>query len=235
MSQSLPSFTNLTCAQFFLRSADADVEKYLKLLTFLPLPEIGSIMQEHAKDQSKRVAQHKLAQEFVELVHGWQAAEETAAAHRRIHNKSLSISDLKGSVTKIDDAEPLRTEDDMRTHVKLPRSLVVDKPLGSVLWSAGLAASRSEGHRLIRARGAYGVGADDTSSGSDDGLAFTPIEMSDSTRKFIIDDSLLVLRAGKSRIRVINVVANEEFERLGLECPGWNTDLARSTKTNEPQ
>jgi tyrosyl-tRNA synthetase len=177
-------------------------------------------MIEHEKDQSKRVAQHKLAKEFVELIHGWQAAEETAATHHRLHNKSLSISGLKASITKVGDSEHLRSEDDATTRIRLPRSLVIDKSIGSVLWSAGLAASRSEGNRLIRAGGVYTGGA------NDDTLTFAPIKLSDSAEKCMLDETLLVLRVGKSRIRIINVISDDEFERLGLGCPGWKPEPA---------
>ena len=68
--------------KFFLRCADADVERYLKLFTFLPMSVIKSTMEQHETDQSKRVAQHKLAYEFVELVHGLTNAQEAEARIR---------------------------------------------------------------------------------------------------------------------------------------------------------
>lgn len=55
--------------QYFLRVADADVGKYLKLFTFLPLEEIESIVQAHVVNPEKRVAQHRLAFEVTEMVH----------------------------------------------------------------------------------------------------------------------------------------------------------------------
>jgi tyrosyl-tRNA synthetase len=52
-----------------LKVADADVEKYLKLFTFLPLEEIESIVQAHLVNPENRVAQHRLASEVTEMVH----------------------------------------------------------------------------------------------------------------------------------------------------------------------
>jgi tyrosyl-tRNA synthetase len=52
-----------------LKVADADVEKYLKLFTFLPLEEIKSIVQAHVINPGERVAQHRLASEVTEMVH----------------------------------------------------------------------------------------------------------------------------------------------------------------------
>lgn len=72
--------------QFFLRTTDADVGRYLKLFTFLPLERIQQYMTEHeARIASgertsaditlqaapeKRSAQRVLADEITELVHG---------------------------------------------------------------------------------------------------------------------------------------------------------------------
>ena len=77
-------------SQYFFRAADADVEKYLKLFTLLPLERIGQVMQRHnvsvletlkpptntdfplvtQLDPPKREAQRLLADEVTELVHG---------------------------------------------------------------------------------------------------------------------------------------------------------------------
>lgn len=56
--------------QYFIRVADSEVEKLLKLLTFLPLSEIDSVMQEHRKVPELREAQRKLAREITLLIHG---------------------------------------------------------------------------------------------------------------------------------------------------------------------
>ncbi|KIW72158.1 tyrosine-tRNA ligase [Phialophora macrospora] len=233
--------------QFFLRSADADVEKYLKLLTFLPLPEIQQIMQEHQKDESKRIAQHKLASEFVELIHGRPAAQLAEEQHRKLHNKNMSISDLKASVAeaKATDvhpktglpmfahpslnkhAQPLHREDDSSTSIKLPRSLVFEKPMSRILWSAGLVTSRTEGQRLINAGGAYVGGGTDAKTEMGDNLTFTPVRTAEwkEVQKWILDDSLLILRSGKWRIKIVSIIPDEEYAALGLSCPGWEEHL----------
>uniref|UniRef100_A0A8C0X6Z3 Tyrosine--tRNA ligase n=1 Tax=Castor canadensis TaxID=51338 RepID=A0A8C0X6Z3_CASCN len=56
--------------QFFVRQQDDSVERYLKLFTFLPLPEIDHIMQLHSKEPEKRGPQKRLAAEVTKLVHG---------------------------------------------------------------------------------------------------------------------------------------------------------------------
>ncbi|KAL9921257.1 tyrosine--tRNA ligase, mitochondrial [Glossina fuscipes fuscipes] len=56
--------------QFFIRRPDAEVEKLLKLFTFLTLPEIENLMTEHRKEPEKRKAQTILAEDVTLLVHG---------------------------------------------------------------------------------------------------------------------------------------------------------------------
>lgn len=56
--------------QFYIRLPDADVEKYMKLYTFLSDDEIFSIISKHKENPEKRIAQKCLAEEVVTLVHG---------------------------------------------------------------------------------------------------------------------------------------------------------------------
>ena len=74
---------------YLVRRPDDDVERLLKLLTFLPLAEIQTLMAKHVQDPSKRVAQHKLAHEVTALVHGTQNAVEAADQHRAMYKKPL--------------------------------------------------------------------------------------------------------------------------------------------------
>lgn len=56
--------------QYFIRSKDSDVEKFLKLFTFLTLSKINEVMEEHMRNPEQRKAQKLLAQEVTLLVHG---------------------------------------------------------------------------------------------------------------------------------------------------------------------
>ncbi|KAL9623699.1 MAG: hypothetical protein Q9204_007931, partial [Flavoplaca sp. TL-2023a] len=56
-----------------------------------------------------------------------------------------------------------------------------------------------------------------------DHVEFTPIKNweDEYINNFIINENLLILRAGKWRVRVIKIVEDGEFEKLGLDVPGW--------------
>jgi hypothetical protein len=220
------------------------VERYLKLFTFLPLPEIQQIMAEHQQDESKRVAQHKLAHEFTELIHGQGAAEQAAREHRALHNKALTMEDIANMATALPgvnahprvskNAQPQNLERQGPASMELPRSVVMERPLSSVLWSAGLAASKSEAQKLINNKGAY-IGASlynkDSSGQMNDSLSYTAITSSawDMWKKYIVDDKLLVLRTGKWRIKIVTIVPDEEFRSKGLSCPGFETETEEGT------
>lgn len=56
--------------QFFFRTQDADVGKYLNLLTLVPSQNIAEALRAHEKTPRERFAQRLLAREVTELVHG---------------------------------------------------------------------------------------------------------------------------------------------------------------------
>jgi len=67
------SFKDTTCQftwQFFMKTTDADVGRYLKMFTLLPLEEILSIMQDHESHPERRIAQRTLAEEVTLMVYG---------------------------------------------------------------------------------------------------------------------------------------------------------------------
>ena len=67
--------------QHWINTEDAAVERMLAQFTLLPMPEIAALLEEHAADPGRRVAQRVLAREVTDLVHGAearQAAEEAS-------------------------------------------------------------------------------------------------------------------------------------------------------------
>jgi tyrosyl-tRNA synthetase len=70
--------------QFWINTDDRDVERYLKLFTFLPLDEIAETMAEHARDPGKRRAQRQLAMDVTTRVHGAAEAEQAMETSRAL-------------------------------------------------------------------------------------------------------------------------------------------------------
>ncbi|CDZ98281.1 tyrosine-trna ligase [Phaffia rhodozyma] len=75
--------------QFFLRVQDADVERYLKLFTLLPLKQIENIMTDHNNKPETRSAQRILASEVTELVHGQRGLSKAQTQTKIIYGSDL--------------------------------------------------------------------------------------------------------------------------------------------------
>lgn len=64
--------------QYFVKSPDSVVEKYLKMFTFMSLDTISTIMKQHVENESIRHAQRILAKEVTDLVHGLGSGQNSA-------------------------------------------------------------------------------------------------------------------------------------------------------------
>lgn len=206
-------------------------------------------MKEHAQDPSKRVPQHLLAYECVELVHGELEAKKAQAEHRAVFRRGkVSLSSLAGSAGEMAPrsegpqsaslnpfAPQVNSTNAPSLNLTLPRSLVIGQPWPRILWSAGLAKTRSEGHRLVNNQGAY-VGSRPAKLGgmAEEELKFTPIKdfRPEIPEHFLIGGDMLVLRVGKWNVRICKIVSDEEYEALGLEnpAPGWEELLEERRK-----
>ncbi len=73
--------------QFWVNTDDRDVERYLKLFTFLPLDRIAAVMAEQARDPGERAAQRALARQVTATVHGEPAAEQAIQTSEALFGK----------------------------------------------------------------------------------------------------------------------------------------------------
>jgi tyrosyl-tRNA synthetase len=118
--------------QMWRNTEDADVVKFLKLFTELPLGEIAKL--EALKGSEINEAKKVLAGEATTLLHGASAAEAAAAAAKATFEEG-------------------RLSEDLPT-IEIARSLLeAGLPLAAVAADAGLATSRSEARRLAQGGG----------------------------------------------------------------------------------
>jgi tyrosyl-tRNA synthetase len=131
--------------QFWLNTDDRDVERYLKLFTFLPLEQIAKTMADHAADPGRREAQRVLAREVTTTVHGEavaQAAIETSAAlFPRTNTLSVGVS---GHLVDYTPAHKMS-----KSEFGQGVSLI------EVLIRTGLASSKKDARRGIQGKGYY--------------------------------------------------------------------------------
>ncbi|KAG5940756.1 hypothetical protein E4U53_007545 [Claviceps sorghi] len=203
---------------YFVRRPDDEVEKLLKLFTFMPLAKIQELMTTHQEDPSKRIAQHTLAFEVLSLIHGTQRALQEAQQHQfRFGGK------LPNVIKEPDESSGIITANNApRSDIQLPESVMHLSP-AKLLFATGLASSNSDGQRLVTQQGAYVAAQPGQSRGLVPGnLAWTPMKMwyPEETAKFLIDGKILILRKGKHNVRIVELVSDEEWDASGKIYPG---------------
>jgi tyrosyl-tRNA synthetase len=175
--------------QWFLNVPDADVAKFLKLFTFLPLEEIAELEAAVQADPSARQAQRTLAREATRIIHGDEGvvvAEQASA----ILFGDAPFADL-------DD----RTLDDAfegAPSVELLRSDLEDGiGLLALMVSLGAASSNGEARRLVSQGGVRLNNA----ALDDPGHEVGPSDLASATT--------LVLRVGKKRYYLARFIESQ--------------------------
>ncbi|KAI6040289.1 hypothetical protein EDC04DRAFT_2678391 [Pisolithus marmoratus] len=168
--------------QFFLRTADADVVKYLKMLTLLPVEEIESIVKDHESRPEHRIAQRILAEEVTLLVHGedgLSAAKSATEALFGTDHSSLRADRIIRSLHN-DPRLVFCGEDEMFTEF-LPNLAALH----------GLLPSKSAARQLVLAGGLY----------------VNNVPVRDPrlrlTRDSLLDSRVAIVRAGKDKHLVL--------------------------------
>ena len=170
--------------QYLIRVEDADVIKLLKMLTFMEMDEIHHYekkMQE--SDYVPRTAQKRLAEEVTRIVHGTEALETAIRVTEGL---------APGSHTKLD-AQILENLSSDMPSSQLTLDQVLHSKLVDLLVNIGLQSSKSEAKRLIRNGGVY--------------INNEKIEDENCVidSKFLIEDKLMLLAAGKKNKMLIRI------------------------------
>ncbi len=118
--------------QFWLGTADADVYRFLKYFTFLPVTEIDALEKADAERQGRPEAQGVLAREVTRLVHG----DEGLQAALRITEALFS-----GSHDALSESDFEQLRQDGLPSSELQRSALGGQLLTQLFTDAGLAAS----------------------------------------------------------------------------------------------
>lgn len=117
--------------QFWLQTPDADVYRFMKFFTFLPVTEIDAIEAEDRAREGRPEAQRVLAEHMTEMVHGKEALD----AARRITEALFS-----GDLSQLSATDYAQLEQDGLPATQVPPELS-DLPLTTLLAEAGLATS----------------------------------------------------------------------------------------------
>ena len=168
--------------QYFLRAADADVIRYLKVFSMRSLEEIAELERQMKANPEARIPQKALAEELTRLVHGEEGLKKAIGA-----TQTLFGGDVSGK--SADELETIFK--DVKSAV-MPNAEVVGKPVFMVAAAAGMFKSNGEARRMAAQGGLSLNGAK-----VDDKRVF---EASD-----LIDGRVAILKQGKKNNFLLKV------------------------------
>ncbi|OMJ20122.1 Tyrosine-tRNA ligase, mitochondrial [Smittium culicis] len=183
--------------QHFMKTPDADVEKLLLYFTLVPKQKIFETMAEHITKPERKIAQTLLAEEVTELVHGSESVHKAqlitnylfGSSETRTSNIDSKTLDFPSEyLTSALKGDPILVN---ISHSQLSNSKITDL---SVISKA--CSSKSEASRLIKNGGLYW----NNSKVLDN--KWSPDPNSD----FLGDPKISILRVGKSKFFVLNLV-----------------------------
>lgn len=129
--------------QFWLNTDDADVERFLKIFTFLTREEIAELAFEVAERPYARAGQRALAQHVTALVHGREAMQDVEQASRALFGnddvRAVEAGALRDAVAHLPSGD-----------VQVGVTNMVD-----LLLATGLEKGRQAARRTIADGGAY--------------------------------------------------------------------------------
>lgn len=167
--------------QFWFNTDDRDVERLLKLFTFLPLDEIRDLMERHVARPEERAAQRRLALEVTQLVHGEGAALSVVKASSVLFDAESDLTDLtEETYAALREEVPFA-----EVNLDLPAALL------DVLTVCGAFESRGEAKRAIRQGGVSLNGM----RASDEGAAVSREELGRGRYLFV--------RIGRKRFHLV--------------------------------
>jgi tyrosyl-tRNA synthetase len=137
--------------QFWLNTDDRDVERLLRLFTFLPPDVIAAAMQEQAADPGKRAAQRALAVEVTATVHGAETTRRVAAASAILFGGADLRTAEPGTLAVV--------AGEVLVHPVQAADLAAGVPVVDALIGTGLAASKADARRGLQQSG-YAVNGD---------------------------------------------------------------------------
>ncbi len=174
--------SHLEFFQFFLRTPDADVARYLNALTLLSPDEIAAVLREHDQDRSKRKAQRVLADHMTRLIRGAEAAKTAQTLTQLVAAppddvpqllRQLDLHSAGSIVTRLREGEPM--------------------DLTRIAAETGLVKSRAEAKRLLSARGLYINNAP------------ARVGLQEQMVQLPRGGKAAVIRAGKSALRIVHI------------------------------
>ncbi|PCH43644.1 hypothetical protein WOLCODRAFT_138495 [Wolfiporia cocos MD-104 SS10] len=170
--------------QFFVRTPDADVGRYLQMFTLLPLERVDEVMKTHADAPEKRIAQRLLASEVTELVHGKDGLQRALTATAVLYDNDLTSTPAEALIASLRGLPLFHS---------IPSSDLFALTVPQLAARFKLASSNGAARQLVAAQGLY--------------VNNQPVSAPQQrlTTADLLDGRLVILRAGKQKQAVIAV------------------------------
>ncbi len=169
--------------QFFLRSDDADITRYLRVFTEVALDEVEALENALRDAPEKREAHRRLAEEVTRAVHGDEGLQKAQAASSVLFGESMAGLDANMLLGVFADVPS----------TAMPMAEVNQKPLVDIVAETKVAASKGAARRLIQSGGLYI---------NNQRVESVERIINDAD---IIDGQVLVLRSGKRNFHLVKV------------------------------
>jgi tyrosyl-tRNA synthetase len=128
--------------QYFMRTDDRDVERFLLQLTMLPVDDVALVMAEHEKAPEARHAQGVLADAVTALIHGDAAVRRARLAAGALFGGGVLDSEALEALRGVVAETALDTD-----------AVGTDEPAIDLLVATGVCSSRSDARRTIEQGG----------------------------------------------------------------------------------
>lgn len=168
--------------QYFLRAADEDVIRYLKVFSLKPLEEIAALEAQMKASPEARIPQKALAEELTLLVHGEEGLKTAIGATQTLFGGSVSGKSADELETIFKDVKS----------ASLAKADIVGKPVFMVAAQAGMFKSNGEARRMAQ-QGGLSLNGEK----ADDKRAFA--------EKDLVEGRVAVLRSGKKNHFLLKV------------------------------
>ena len=135
--------------QFWLNTADADAERFLKVFTFLPGKEIEELVDQHLGNEHQRVLQKRLAQELTCFVHSEKDYEFALKASSILFN-----NDTAEILKELNEEQLLQVMEGVPS-VEIKKNQLETLDLVSLLAETKILPSKGEAKKMLAGGGIF--------------------------------------------------------------------------------
>ncbi|MDQ6889749.1 MAG: tyrosine--tRNA ligase [Bacteroidota bacterium] len=136
--------------QFWLNTADADAERFLKIFTFLPKNDIEELVKQHTGNEHQRILQRKLAEELTCFVHSKKDYEFALKA-----SSILFSNDTAQTLKELSEEQLLQVMDGV-PFIEIKKNILLEnQDIVSLLTGTKIFSSKGEARKMISGGGVF--------------------------------------------------------------------------------